>query len=252
MIRLILAALFVVLFLIFSIFIWLGMWVLSLFTHKKYDLASLRIVQWAFNVVAFIAGVKVEVHGEEMIPKDRPVLYIANHLGIFDVVVCYARVPGLTGFISKKEWKKIPLLGVWMNKLYCIFLDRDSIRDGMNMILQAIDYVKQGISIFIFPEGTRSRDRQLGEFHPGSFKIATKTGCAIVPIAITGTSAIFEDHKPFLKKGKVIIRYGEPIETSALSVEEKKAVPALAHEQIMKMLAENEGRLITVAEGSQA
>lgn len=240
MIRLILDFIFVLLFLIFSILIWIGMWILSLFTHKKYDLASLRIVQWAFKVVAFIAGVKLEVHGEENVPKDKPVLYIANHTGIFDVVLCYSRTPRLTGFISKKEWKKIPLLNVWMNKLYCLFLDRDSIRDGMKMILQAIEYVKNGISIFIFPEGTRSRDGEFHEFHPGSFKIATKTGCPIIPIAITGSAGIFEDHKPFLKSQRVIITYGKPIVPGELSDEDKKGIAGYVHKELSKMLEENE------------
>ncbi len=247
MIRFILELVFVIVYLVLSIPVWFVMWLMSLVTKKTYDLESLRIVQWGFKAIAFIAGVRVEAYGEELIPKDRAVLYIANHTGLFDVILCYARVPGRTGFISKKEWKKIPLLGVWMNKLYCIFLDRDSIKDGMKMILTAIDHVKNGISVFIFPEGTRSKDGEFHDFHPGSFKIATKSGCPIVPVAITGSAAIFEDHKPFIRSGRVVITYGKPIVPAELSAEDQKRIATLVHDDIADMLAENDKKMLTAS-----
>ena len=247
MIRLILELVFVIVYLILSIPVWFVMWIMSLVTKKKYDLESLRIVQWGFKVIAFIAGVKVEAYGEELIPKDQAVLYIANHTGIFDVILCYARVPDRTGFISKKEWRKIPLLGVWMNKLYCIFLNRDSIKDGMKMILTSIDHVKNGISVFIFPEGTRSRDGEFHDFHPGSFKIATKSGCPIVPVAITGSAAIFEDHKPFIRPGRVVITYGKPVVPGELSSEDQKRISSIVHDDIAQMLAENDKKILTAS-----
>ncbi|MBO6215175.1 MAG: 1-acyl-sn-glycerol-3-phosphate acyltransferase, partial [Lachnospiraceae bacterium] len=108
MIRLIIAALFILVFFICSIFIWFGMWIYGLLTKKNSDLLSLRIVQWAFRVIMLISGVRLEIYGEENVPKDRAVLYIGNHSGIFDVVTSYSRVPSLTGYISKKEWSRIP------------------------------------------------------------------------------------------------------------------------------------------------
>lgn len=146
----------------------------------------------------FLAGVHLTVEGKEHVPTDQAVLYIGNHRSIFDIVITYAQCPNLTGYISKDGVNKVPLLGIWMRRLYCLFLDRKDLKQGLKTILTAIDQVKSGISICIFPEGTRNRDREdattLLPFKDGSFKIAQKTGCPIIPMALTGTADIFENH----------------------------------------------------------
>ena len=154
--RTISVVLFVVLFLILSIPIMLAEWIIGKFNQDLRDKSSLRIVQWAFRCVLFLSGTEITVIGEENVPKDEPVLYIGNHRSYFDVVITYARVPRLCGYISKKEIDRIPLLHIWMRYLHCLFLDRDNIREGLTVILNAINKVKTGISICIFPEGTRN------------------------------------------------------------------------------------------------
>lgn len=110
----------------------------------------------------------------------------------------------------------------------------------MKVILSAIDKVKRGISIFIFPEGTRNRDKEdstsILPFKDDSFKIAQKTGCKIIPVAITGTNGIFEDHFPLIKKGDVIIEYGKPITFAELSAEDQKHVGLYFQNRIQDML----------------
>lgn len=101
-----------------------------------------------------------------------------------------------------------------MRRLYCLFLDRKDLKQGLKTILTAIDQVKSGISICIFPEGTRNRDREdatmLLPFKDGSFKIAQKTGCPIIPMALTGTADILKSF-PWLHRAEVKLTYGEPI-----------------------------------------
>jgi 1-acyl-sn-glycerol-3-phosphate acyltransferase len=187
--------------------------------------ASLAIVSWAFNVVIFISGIKRTVIGEENVPKDQAVLYVGNHRSIFDIVLAYPRVPNPTGFIAKKEILKVPLLNIWMIYMDCLFLDRSDIRKGLEMVLTAIEKVKNGISIFIYPEGTRNKtDAPLGEFHKGSFKIAQKSGCPIVPVVINHSDEIFEKHIPFIRRTKVTIEYCKPIVLSDLSKEDQKNI----------------------------
>ena len=128
---------------------------------------------------------KVTVIGEENVPKDEAVLYVANHKSMADIPVAYARCPGLTGFVAKDVVDKVPALRTWMRRLHCEFLDRHDIKQGLKVILSCIEKVKRGISIFIFPEGTRSRTGELAEFKGGSFKIATRTNCPIIPVAIS-------------------------------------------------------------------
>lgn len=227
MIRFIGVATFVILFLIFSIPLLIAEWILGKFNIDKKNTSSLAIVKWTFRVCLKIAGVSVTVLGEENVPADAPVLYVGNHRSYFDILLTYTRVPRPTGYIAKKEMLKYPLLVNWMRNLHCLFLDRKDIKQGLKTILEGIEKVKSGISICIFPEGTRNKiNDTFLPFHEGSFKIAEKSGCAIVPMSINNSAAIFEDHLPRIKKTHVVIEYCKPIYIKDLQKEEKKFVGA--------------------------
>lgn len=238
MIRLVLVAVFLVSFLICSIPALLVEWVIGKFNMDLKSRSSLAIVKWAFRVILFLAGTKVDVRGEENVPKNEPVLYIGNHRSYFDIVITYIRVPRLTGYIAKKEMLRWPLLVNWMRNLHCLFLDRKDVKQGLKIILEAIDKVKKGISICIFPEGTRNRvNHTFMDFHEGSFKIAAKTGCAIVPMSIYNSADIFEDHIPWIRKANVILEYGKPFYVKDLEKEDQKKVGVYTKNLIMEMYA---------------
>ena len=243
MIRLILTVLFIVIFLILSIPVFLVEWLLGKWKPQLKDRSSLTIVSWAFRVVMLCSGVKTTYIGDENIPTDEAVLFVANHRSFFDIVVNYAhfgKLKKLTGFISKKEVDKVPLFNIWMRNLHCVFLDRSSIREGMKMILSAIELVKSGISIFIFPEGTRSKEADAFlPFHEGSLKIAQKTGCAIIPVTINNSNAVLEDHFPFIKKTHVIVEYGKPVYVKDLPSEYQKQVGAYTQKLISETYFKN-------------
>ena len=242
MIRLIFVALFLVIFLILSIPVFLIEWLIGKVNPHARDISSLRIVQGAFYVIAFLSGCHVTVKGMENVPKDEAVLYIGNHRSYFDVVLTYARCPGLTSYMAKQEVARVPLLSTWMRFLHCLFLDRKDIKQGLKTILAAIDLIKNGISVCIFPEGTRStgpEQTELLPFHEGSFKVATKTDCLIVPMAITNTSRIFEDHIPFIRSTDVVIEYGKPFRPSELTKEQKKGIGGYTRGIIQEMVQNN-------------
>lgn len=223
MIRFIAVATFVFLFLVLSIPLLIAEWIIGKFNMDVKNRSSLAIVNWAFRVCLFLSGVRVTVRGGENVPKDTPVLYIGNHRSYFDILITYVRVPGPTGYIAKKEMLRYPLLADWMKNLHCLFLDRTDIKQGLQTILAAIDKIKSGISICIFPEGTRNKvNHTFMEFHEGSFKIAAKTGCPIIPMTICNSAGIFEDHFPKIKKAHVILEYGKPIYFDRLSKEDRK------------------------------
>jgi 1-acyl-sn-glycerol-3-phosphate acyltransferase len=238
MIRLILVSLFLIIFLILSIPIMLFERVVKKFNPHAADISSLRIVQWAFKVILFFTGTKLTIIGEDRIPKDQAVLYVPNHQSYFDIVITYSRCPGLTGYVSKDFMEKIPLLSNWMKHLYCLFLDRSDMKAGLKTILTGIDYIKNGISICIFPEGTRNPHPEEGllPFKEGSLKMAEKTGCPIIPIAITGSQDIWEKHMPFMRKCRVIVEYGEPIYLNQLDKERRKFSGAYTQSKIKEML----------------
>ena len=210
----------------------------------KTDLIALRIVQWAFKCMLFIAGTKITVIGEENVPKDQPVLYIPNHRSYFDILLLYSRVPGLTGFVSKDSMRKFYLLRDWMKKLHCLFLNRENPREGLKTILEGIENIKNGISMCIFPEGTRNKtDGEMLPFKEGSMKMAEKTGCLVVPVALSNTAEIFENHMPWIRSCKVVIEYGTPIDPKTLSRQEQKHLGAMCRDRIQEMLDKNQSLL---------
>ncbi|MBR5598009.1 MAG: 1-acyl-sn-glycerol-3-phosphate acyltransferase [Lachnospiraceae bacterium] len=241
MIRLILVAIFLILFFICSIPLLLIEWIIGHFNMDLKNRSSLAIVKGAFQVILFLTGVKVTVLGEENVPKDEAVLYVANHRSYFDILLTYVRVPRLTGYISKIEIERIPLLRNWMRNLHCLFLDRSDIKQGLKTILTGIEKIKSGISICIFPEGTRNKQNDsFLPFHGGSFKLAEKSGCPIVPIALNNVADIFEDHSPFIKKTHVIIEYGKAIYLDQLDKDTKKNLAGYVSDQIQDMYFKNQ------------
>ena len=243
MIRFILCVVVVAGFLILSIPLLLAEWIVGKFSPMAKEISSLRIVQTVFKAVLWVGGVKVTFIGEENVPKDTPVLYIGNHRSFFDVPLTYPRCPIRTGYVAKKEMEKVPLLSTWMKRLHCLFLDRKDIKQGLKTILEAIEKVKSGISICIFPEGTRNKNEselELLPFHEGSFKISTKAKCPIIPIAISNSANIWEAHFPKVKPTHVIVEYGKPIYVDELEKEDKKHLGAYTQNVILEMLKKNQ------------
>lgn len=244
MIRFIITALFLITFLILSIPLLLAEWLLAKLNRKAADISSLRIVQWAFKIIIRLSGARITFRGREKLP-DGPVLFIGNHRSFFDIIITYAYQQNLTGYMAKKEMLKFPLLRDWMKRLYCLFLDRENPKQGLMTIVEAIDLIKQGISVFIFPEGTRNRGEELSmlPFHAGSFKVAEKSGCPIIPVSISNTAAIFENHFPRIRPADVIIEYGDPIPVTDLDREGRKHLPAHCQEIIQNTIDKNQADL---------
>ncbi len=210
------------------------------FNRRLASRISQCIVRGAFKAAMWPGGMKYTVLGKENVPKDTPVLYAANHRGILDAAIGYIAVPNLTGFVAKKEIRKVPFLNLWMYNVNCLFLDRSDIKAGLKVILTCIDYIKDGYSIFIAPEGTRSHEKDPLPFKDGSLKPAQKTGCPIIPVAITGTDVLFENHKPWLRKTKVILEFGKPIYLNELDPEIQKHPGAYVREKVIELLAGHE------------
>ena len=243
MIRFIIVCICVVGYLILSIPLLLVEWVIGKFNKRAKDISSLRIIQTVFKFILKVTGADITIIGHEKVPKDQAVLYIGNHRSFFDILLTYVLCPDLTGYVAKKEMEPIPLLSIWMRYLHCLFLDRKNIKEGMKTILTAIEKVKSGISICIFPEGTRNKgtdELELLPFHEGSFKIATKSGCPIIPMAISNSAEIFENHFPKIKPCKVVVEYGKPIYPEQLPKEDKKRLGEYTQGIILEMLKKNQ------------
>lgn len=225
MIRFLLVLFFVAFFLVGFIPLLIAEWIIGKFNMDLKNKSSLALVKFGFRVILLLSGTRVIVKGEEHVPKDKAVVYVGNHRSFFDIIITYVRVPRPTGYIAKKEMLRYPLLLHWMKNLHCLFLDRDNVKEGLKTILTGIEKLKSGISICIFPEGTRNKtDQAFLPFHDGSFKLAEKSGAPIIPMTMVNTSAIFEDHLPKIKKATVILEYGQPVYMKDLDKETKKNI----------------------------
>ena len=242
MIRTILAVILAAIFLILSLPILGVEWLI----RKKWphfgEKSGFRIVQFGFWLVRLPMGIRLDVIGRENIPAEGPVLFIGNHRSYLDVVLVYPLLPRLTGFVAKSDFLKFPILPIWMKRLRCEFLIKDDLKQNLTSILNAIAHVKDGVSMFIYPEGQRATgpdETQLIEFHEGAFNIATKTVCPIIPVATVGTRERFETHFPKLRGGHVIIEFGKPIEIAGMSREELKGIGAKTRAVVEEMVKRN-------------
>lgn len=239
MIRFILLTSIVIIFLIVSIPLLIVEHFIGKKNPEKRDRQSLAIVQFMFRLLLRLCGVHITVKGIENIPKDQAVLYVGNHRSYFDILVGYVTVPTLMGFVAKKEMLAYPSLREWMKNVHCLFLDRQNLKEGLKTILQGIEQVKSGISVWIFPEGTRNKNEDILDMLPfkeGSLKIAEKSGCPVIPVAMTNTADIFEKQAPRIKPTRVTIEFGEPFYIKDLPKEEKKFAGLYTQNRIKEML----------------
>lgn len=233
-------ALFLLVFFIISIPLYLIETIIGKINPHWKVKSSQAIVVTAFKLILLGCGVKKTVIGLENIPKDEAVLYVSNHRSYFDILIGYTTVPTLTGFVAKKEMEKIPFISVWMRYLNCLFLDRDNIREGLKTVMEGIDLIQKGYSVFIAPEGTRSQEKEMLPFKEGSLKMAEKTGCAIIPVSMNNTDNLFETHKPWISKGHVVIEFGKPIYPKQLDAEKRKFIGSYVQNIIKETLIKNE------------
>lgn len=175
--------------------------------------------------------VDFKVKGLENIPADMPIIYTPNHSGLFDFPAMILTTPKPAAFMSKKEAKKLPFINRWMDVMDCVFVDRGNKEQAKSTLHEAIEMVGKGRSIVIYPEGTRSKNGELGKFKGGAMKIAMETGAKVVPVLLEGTRERL-DETGNITPGTVYVSYLQPIETKGLSKDDFLKMP----EEIKSML----------------
>lgn len=182
------------------------------------------VTDWAKKRIK-ASGAKINVIGLENIPDQKGILFVANHQSNFDILSLLAYLGVPKGFVAKTELGKIPMLSDWMERIHCLFMDRNDMKQSAQVIIQGIKQLKSGINMVIFPEGTRGKNGVMGEFKAGSFKLATKAKAPIVPITIDGTYKIMEGNNNFIKPAEVNIYVHKPIFTADMTKEEMNELP---------------------------
>lgn len=171
------------------------------------------------------AKTTVVTSGRENIPLERPVLFISNHQSIFDVVVHLTEMDRPTIFVAKKELSTWPLYSRWMIDMGILFLDRDDPRAAVQVINEAARRMREeDVDGVIYPEGTRSKTGELLDFQKGSFKLAEKAGCPIVPVMIEGAYHMLEEDRKLKNNQTVYMKFLEPVYLDKLTKEEEKVI----------------------------
>ena len=173
---------------------------------------------WARSLLA-AAGVRVRVRGLEHLDRGGPQILVANHQSYFDVWALMAVVPASLRFVAKGEIARIPLLGKAMEAAGHIFIDRDQARSARDTLRRAGRRMREGgLSLVLFPEGTRSADGELGRFLRGSFWLAIETGAPLVPVAIDGGYRVYPRGSKRVTPGRITVCLGAPISPAEAGV----------------------------------
>ena len=167
-------------------------------------------------------GCDLHVYGEENIPESGPVVIILNHQSYADIPVMFAVFRKFQfGFIAKQYLAKAPVLGQWMPRIRSVFIGGDDPRDSLKAINKGIEYINEGFSLAICPEGTRSKGPTVGPFMKGAIKLATKPGVPIVPVALNGTYHMLEE-TGVVSPARVDVKIYPAIPTAGISRKEEK------------------------------
>ncbi len=191
---------------------------------------------WA-KTLLFFAGVKVELQGEaDAVKPDTPYVFMANHQSAFDIFVLLAGLPVPFRWVAKEELFKIPIFGPSMRRAGYIPINRDNPRDAIKSLNEAAQKIRDGVSVIVFPEGTRSEDGKLLPFKNGGFVLAIKSQAPIVPTALIGTFEIKPRGRFWVHPRTAFIRFGHPVETKGLKTRDKEDLKARIFQTLQDLL----------------
>ena len=214
--------------------------IVFLFTSKPKEgkpvpKACERLAHFVLPNLMKLAGADVHISGKENMP-DGPALYVANHQSYFDIMIVLSYMTPLKGFIAKKEVDRVPILNWWLRVVGCLFIDRANLRSSLDTINEAEQILRNGHTLVVFPEGTRSRGKAMREFKGGSLRCAIRAGVPIVPFVIDGAYKLFEEHNR-ITPASVNVKILPPIQTKDRELKTNELAKEL-HDMIENELKE--------------
>ncbi|MEN6441134.1 MAG: lysophospholipid acyltransferase family protein [Syntrophobacter sp.] len=182
--------------------------VLGAFVSRKWPNIMART--WG-KVNLWAAGVKVEIRGRDNLEPNSPYILTSNHQGWFDIFAALGYFPVPFSWLAKEELFKVPFLGRAMYSAGYIPIDRSDRRKALISMGKAAEIIRQGTSVFIFPEGTRSIDGSVRDFKKGGFVLAAKSQQPIVPISISGSYDILPKNSWMIHPGLIRMTIDKPV-----------------------------------------
>jgi 1-acyl-sn-glycerol-3-phosphate acyltransferase len=197
-----------------------------------------RAVVWVGrNWVGWIlrtCGIRVDVDGLERVPRESPCVYMSNHQSVFDIAAIVTTLPVQWKFVAKRELTWIPFFGWALALGHQIIIDRKDREASVRSLARAAERVRAGANVIIFPEGTRSPDGSVRDFKSGGFHLAIQAGVPIVPVSVSGSWRIAPKRSLRIESGRVLVRYGAPIPTAGLPLDDRGELKRRVREAILK------------------
>lgn len=183
-----------------------------------------KIARFWGRSILIVSRIKVSVKWPADIDRSKSYIYMSNHQSNFDIPVLLGHLKVQFRWLAKMELFKIPIFGHAMRKAGYISIDRNKRESAFKSLKNAAREIKSGVSVLIFPEGTRSRNGKIRPFKKGGFIMAIDSGAPIVPIVISGTRSIMTKGSIKINPGKVSVVVHQPIQTSVYTRETKEAL----------------------------
>jgi 1-acyl-sn-glycerol-3-phosphate acyltransferase len=171
----------------------------------------------------WLSRARVEIEGMQHLDASRPQLLVANHSGLHDILALAAYLPIQFRWVAKRSLFRVPFIGWHMRRSGYISIDQEHPREAARTIIAAARVIQQGVNAIAFPEGTRSRSGELGDFYSGAFVLALRTGVPLVPVALEGSYRVIMPKTLRVNPGVIIrIKIDEPVDVTSYGRSEKR------------------------------
>jgi 1-acyl-sn-glycerol-3-phosphate acyltransferase len=193
----------------------------------------------ALRVTMRIAGIHIRVEGTEHIPPGVCV-FASNHASNIDPVALVPNIPRRVALLAKKEVFSVPILSKALHLARLVPVDRADREAAAESVDIAVEYLKEGLSFLVYPEGTRSPDGHLLPFKKGTFVMAIRAGVPVVPVSLAGTQRLMRKGDWTLHPGEVIVRYGPPVDASEYSADQRDVLRQRVQDLVTAGLPEDQ------------
>ena len=219
-------------------FMWVKLCYMAAHADKFTDKQHLEMLRFITERANKGGNVIIDAHGIENIPKEGAFMLFPNHQGMYDMLAIINVIPRPVSVVMKKEVANVPFLKQVLACLKGYAIDRENVRQGMEVIINMTKDLKNGKNFVIFAEGTRSKNgNNIGEFKGGSFKPATKTKCPIIPVAL------IDSFKPFDTKSiepvTVQVHFMEPMLYEEYKDMKTVEIASIVQKRIQEKINEN-------------
>ena len=196
-----------------------------------------RLPRWWARSLLFTAGTRVVVHDEARMRTGESRIFVSNHVSWFDVLALASRIQRFS-FVSKAELVRVPVFGAAARAVNTVFIERDNRKAAFQSYDVATRKIREGLSVVVFPEGTRGESYALRRFKKGPFVLAIAAGVPVVPTIVHGAIHVLPKGSLWARAGQVDIHFLEPIPTEGMTYDDREALSRTVHERMAAAMRE--------------